>query len=734
MSARPTENGNPPEPGAATSGNVRQGPWSGGDAPVEAGYQLKHYRILSRLGEGGMGVVYRAEDTRLGRTVALKVLPESLADNEDNVRRFEREARAASAVTHPGVATLYDFDRADDITFLTMEYVEGKTLKQVLENGPLPVETLLDCLSQVAEGLAAAHRKGIVHRDLKPENVMAADSGFYKILDFGLARMETPGGAAYDGGQTQMETIAAGITSQGMVVGTFAYMSPEQAQAETVDVRSDIFSFGTLLYELATGQAPFLRKNAISTFHAVVHEEPDPMSAVRNGLPPDLERIAAKCLAKNPDDRFQTAADLAVDLRYLRRGSGTMSGSVPAAPPQVRRRPARSYTLPVVIGLATVVLAVGAILLVPGLREPAADSISPPQAPVTAPAGAAVAAVAPAARNRIAISPFANRTGEAESDWLSEGVPDLLTTDLARVQGLQVISTQRLRDLLSAAGRDDVGELDSATVTQLARWAGAGIVIGGSIYRVGDSYRIDAQAYDTSDGQVLAASRAEGTEVFTLVDQLAEELLGRLKLHAGDRREVLTASSDAYRDYTGAMDLYDSLRFDEAARAFETSLEADPAFALARLRQGMSLHLAGDFEAGLTLIRRALAEPGRLPERERLLGRGIVVAFGHGDLAAGAEVFEGMEERYPDDLEARLWHARALVDLAGDPAGAIHLLRESMDLDPNDAAAVACMADLMRGLNLTAEADAILADFYSRNPGVPRELMQQPGLFGGPVP
>ncbi len=191
------------------------------ESAVETGTLLKHYRILSRLGEGGMGVVYRAKDTRLGRTVALKVLPEHLAASEDHLRRFEREARAASAINHPGIATLYDFDREGDTTFLSMEYVEGKTLREVLEGPSLSMPRLLDCVIQVAEALSAAHQKGIIHRDLKPENVMSADSGFYKILDFGLARMELKDDFGFSSSSpTQWATVSRQITNEGKIVGT----------------------------------------------------------------------------------------------------------------------------------------------------------------------------------------------------------------------------------------------------------------------------------------------------------------------------------------------------------------------------------------------------------------------------------------------------------------------------------------------------------------------------------
>ena len=296
---------------------------AGEGQPVQVGSTLKHYRIVARLGEGGMGIVYRAEDTRLGRTVALKVFPPDLVLDEERVDRFEREARAASSISHPGIATLYDFDRDGDTAFLTMEYVNGKTLRQLLNQGCLPMQQLFDCLAQVAEALAAAHRKGVIHRDLKPENIMSSDSGYYKILDFGLARMELESDGESDSGAspTQLATVSRELTSEGKILGTIAYMSPEQVQGHPLDSRSDIFSFGSMLYELVTGRSPFKGNNAIATFHAIVHDEPAPLAELRTDAPAELERIALKCLAKEPRERYQTAADMAVDLRALRRES-----------------------------------------------------------------------------------------------------------------------------------------------------------------------------------------------------------------------------------------------------------------------------------------------------------------------------------------------------------------------------------------------------------------------------
>jgi tRNA A-37 threonylcarbamoyl transferase component Bud32/TolB-like protein len=679
---------------------------------VESGTTLKHYRILSRLGAGGMGVVYRAEDTRLGRTVARKVLPENLADDQHLLRRFEREARAASAINHPGIATLYDFDRDGKTTFLTMEFVEGRTLKEILKEGPLPPERLLDCLAQTAEAMAAAHRKGVVHRDLKPENVMAADSGFYKILDFGLARFQergAPGGVD----PREMETVTRDMTEAGRILGTFAYMSPEQAQGEAVDPRSDIFSFGTLLYELATGEQPFKGKNPISVFHAIVHDEPEPLRALRPGLPPELGQIAARCLAKSPADRYPSAEELSGELRLLRRGSdATGSGFLGTALPRPRPAP-RWWRAALGIAAAAAVLTLGLW----ALRETTGPETAPPTA---------VTAAAPSP-NRILVTFFANRSADPEVDWLTRGLPEMLTTDLARTEGLEVISTQRIYDLLASSGRSEE-ELDGETAAQLARWAGAGVVVSGAVYRVGETYRIDLQASDTSTGKVLSANRVQGTDLFGMVDRLAADLRAGLQLTAAAQpgiQTVTTASPRAYRLFSQGMDRYEELDFAGAADRFRTALTHDPEFALARLRLGMSRFLAGDDAEGLDWIQRAAEQADRMPERERLLAEGILTSFRRGDAAAGDQALGSLADRFPQDAECRFWRAQAQAMVSDDRLAALQTLRESLSLDPNDPLAVASMVGVLRELNLPREAEAILAEFLQRNPHAPADRMRK---------
>jgi serine/threonine protein kinase len=280
---------------------------------------IKHYHIEEQLGQGGMGVVYKARDLRLGRPVAVKVLKKELTGDLERKRRFLQEARSASAVTHPAIAQVYDVDEADDTLFIVLEYVEGQTVRALVMKRELDLLRTIEIAMQVAEGLSSAHGVGIVHRDVKSENIMVTVDGRVKILDFGLAKLLEPSGKVYDSGLeiSALETMVR--TQAGTVLGTVAYMSPEQARGRTVDHRSDIFSMGIVLYEMATGELPFRGASLLDTMHSIAFDEAQPVTMMRRNLPSDLQQILARCLRKSPTDRYQESSDLAADLKELKR-------------------------------------------------------------------------------------------------------------------------------------------------------------------------------------------------------------------------------------------------------------------------------------------------------------------------------------------------------------------------------------------------------------------------------
>ncbi len=322
---------------------------------LPAGVRLGTYEILGPLGAGGMGEVYRARDTRLGREVAIKVLPDSVSANADRLRRFEKEARSASALNHPNIVVIYDFGESDSGSYIAMELVDGKTLRDLLDQGALPVKRLLAISAQVADGLARAHAAGIVHRDLKPENIMVSRDGFVKILDFGLAKLTAPEDTS---GRTEAPTVTR-FTEPGKIMGTAAYMSPEQALGEELDYRSDQFSLGSILYEMATGDRAFSRASAPETLAAIIREEPESLAARAPSTPMLLHWIVERCLAKNREERYGSTRDLARDLSTLRDRLSEASGAAALAAPPPRRRRYGGLALAAVAAAA---LAAGALL------------------------------------------------------------------------------------------------------------------------------------------------------------------------------------------------------------------------------------------------------------------------------------------------------------------------------------------------------------------------------------
>jgi Tol biopolymer transport system component len=323
---------------------------------LPVGSRLGPYEILAPLGAGGMGEVYRARDARLGREVALKVLPAELSENADRLSRFEQEARSASALNHPNIVTVHDIGRSDSTSYIAMELVDGRTLRELSAPGALPVRRVLAIASQIADGLSKAHAAGIVHRDLKPENVMVSKDGYVKILDFGLAKLVEP----ESGGVSVMPTLAKPETHPGVVMGTVGYMSPEQASGEPVDFRSDQFSFGSILYEITTGQKPFQRKTAAETMSAIIREEPEPIGRVRAEAPPPLRWIVERCLAKDPEERYVSTRDLARELASVRDHASEITSGVEASV-DLGPRPLKRVRRSTVLGVALLLLLAGSI-------------------------------------------------------------------------------------------------------------------------------------------------------------------------------------------------------------------------------------------------------------------------------------------------------------------------------------------------------------------------------------
>ncbi len=411
------------------------------------GRTLGHYRVLEEISRGGMGVVYRATDTRLNRDIALKVLPDDLTHDPDRRRRFLKEAQAASALEHPHIAVIHEANEIDGLAYIAMELIRGEKLSDLLARQRPGAARTLELGAEIAAGLARAHEKGIVHRDLKPANVMVTDEGHAKIIDFGIAKLIES--AAVAGAPTQ----TGHDTGAGVVLGTMTYMSPEQARGDVVDHRSDIFSFGILLHEMLAGQPPFRGKTGIETASAILHEPAPRLPSLGPGVmveaSTDIQRIVDKCLAKDPADRYQGMKDVVVDFRAARRH--LESGAHPVATaPTIARGPAWAW-----LAAGVAVLATAAAVLLTRDRDSAT------------PAGGSGSG-----KPSLAVLYFDNTTGDKELEWMRTGITEMVVTDLSQSQDIEVVGTDRLYGILAELHRQDDRVLSPEVISAVAERTG----------------------------------------------------------------------------------------------------------------------------------------------------------------------------------------------------------------------------------------------------------------------
>ena len=437
--------------------------------PLVSGAHLGPFEVLEPLGAGGMGEVYRARDSRLGRIVAVKVLRPDVAGHPDRIERFEREARAASALNHPNIVTIHDVGVEGGMSYIAMEWVDGLPLRDLVARAkPQTIPTVVSIGAQIAEGLGVAHAVGIVHRDLKPDNVMVTADGLVKILDFGLAKLVAPG----DKAMSQLATESGG-TAAGVLLGTVGYMSPEQATGREVDHRSDQFALGVILYELVTGVRAFKRDSAAQTLAAIIEDEPEPLEVRNPHVPPQLSRVIARCLSKKPADRYESTRDLAHDLRDLvREGSTSRVAAVPA-----RRS----------IGMSA---AVGAMLVLLSAAAGAWWWIARSRGAVAA---------ADEARRVVAVLPFQDLTGDASRAYFAAGVTEEIRGQLTKVSALRLLS----RSAVQRYGNDDLRQLLSEL--------GAGSAVEGTVRLEGQRARVSVELIDTTTERTLWSEQYDRT-------------------------------------------------------------------------------------------------------------------------------------------------------------------------------------------------------------------------------
>jgi TolB-like protein/Tfp pilus assembly protein PilF len=510
------------------------------------GARLGPYEILGPLGAGGMGEVYRARDTRLGREVALKVLPEEVSSDAERLARFEREARTASSLNHPNIITIYDVGRSDGQSFIVMELAEGRTLRALLASGPLGPRRLLEIGVQIAEGLAKAHSAGTVHRDLKPENVIVTGDGLVKILDFGLAKTVPASGPL----ASSEESTLSRVTEPGTVLGTVDYMSPEQAAGEHLDFRSDQFALGAILYELATGRRPFERRTRAETLAAILRDEPSAAASLNPRTPPRLAAILERCLAKDPSRRYAATLDLARDLREELDRLSTPSGRAEAAPTIARPRRAAVVALALIAAAAA-----GGLFLRLGARKRAIDSL--------------------------AILPFVNASGDPGLDYLSDGLTENLINSVSQVARLRVIARS---SVFRYKGKD-------VTPEQVGRELKVRAVLLGRISEHGDSLTVSAELVDAAESAHLwgAQYNRRPADLLATEGDVAREISEnlRLKLSGDEEKQVTrryTQDDQAYRYYLKGRYFWNQRTSDDLQRAigyFRQAIDRDPGYALA---------------------------------------------------------------------------------------------------------------------------------------------------------
>jgi TolB-like protein/Flp pilus assembly protein TadD len=520
---------------------------------------ISHYRILEKLGGGGMGVVYKAEDTTLGRQVAVKFLPEEWSKDRQALERFKREARAAAALNHPNICTIYEVGEQAGQPFLVMELLEGETLEQRISAQPLKVNEILELAIPIAWALEAAHAKGIVHRDIKPSNIFVTQEGGVKILDFGLAKVARAGGPS-----SVTDVSTESLTAPGVVAGTVQYMSPEQALAEPVDARTDLFSFGSVLYEMATGRVPFAGSTLGETIAHILHSQPEAMARFNSEIPAELERITLKCLEKKPQERYQSAKELRVDLQGLKRATESVQAGVTAGLALPKRgRPAvplRKRRIVAIVGAA--VMLVAAVLIarnVGGLRDRLLGPVGPPRI------------------ESLAVLPLENLMGDPQQEYFVDGMTEELIADLSQVSALRVISRTSVMQYKGT----------KKSMPEIARELKVDGVIEGSVLRSGDQVRITAQLIQAATDTHLWAKSYERDlrDVLALQEEVARAIAGeiRVKLTPQEQTRLVRArpvNPETHEAYLKAMFyLYKKTPegFAKGLALLQQAIEKDPA-------------------------------------------------------------------------------------------------------------------------------------------------------------
>jgi serine/threonine protein kinase/tetratricopeptide (TPR) repeat protein len=621
------------------------------------GQTISHYKILERIGEGGMGVVYKAEDTKLDRLVALKFLPKQFSINEEEKKRFIHEAKAAAALDHANICAIHEIDETEDgQMFIAMACYEGKTLKDKIERGPLKINEVFDVAIQVAQGLQRAHESNIIHRDIKSANIIVTKRNEVKILDFGLAKLK---------GKTK-------LTKEGTTLGTVAYMSPEQTTGEKVDHRSDIWSLGVLLYEIVTGQLPFKGEYEQAIMYAIMNEEPEPITGLRTGVSMELERIINKTLAKDPQERYQTTADLLVDLRNIRKESKPEIKSAKKELRQkVSKKPSRKFMIIGTLILA-IIFVISSNLLFKGtdkkesLKTEVINQV-----------------------RKIAVLPFVNMSADKDQEYFCDGISEELINRLAKISAFQVTART---SAFSFKGQN----IDIPTI---GKKLNVDIVVEGSVRKAGDKLRITAQLVKVSDGYHIWSETYDRLmkDVFAIQDEISMSIVEKLKVSLLKEESAKlkirpTKNLEAYNLYLQGIRYfnrgYSGKNLRMAVHMFEKAIALDPNFALAYSKLSTAYITLYWYYYDRTdtclakardAVNKAFEISPDLPEAHMALG--VYYYHGHMDYDRGLEYFKIAKKSLKNNSDLFHWIA-AIQRRQGKFNQAVDNFRKALELDP----------------------------------------------------